>query len=439
MTTVDLKARATSKSTIISITIDPKYASAVPPMPPKKYEQLKQSIKDDGLHTKLTLNGNYILLDGHHRYKACQEIGRLITEDDIDIKHYDPLKEEKFVQSNNQIRRHLNLFQEAEGLVKLVELEAEEASRRQKAGKKITLNSGELEVYKGQARDIAIKKYGATLSPSTFTRANKIIQCGSEEVKQRLRENKTKINTEYSKIQKQEKKQKLLAEAYNIAKLPDGVKLIHADFTQIGEEEIPSNSIPLIFVDPPYAEEYLPLYKELGKLAMRVLQDGGSLVTYLGEGYLDIVIEYLKASGLKQWNPIHVVLTGNHSAIHFRKVFQKCKTLLWFVKGDKLREGIPVDGYMPNLIYSTPPEKLLHNKGWGQSTTEAEFVIKYLTFENEMVLDPMMGEGTTGKAAIKLRRQFLGVDIDEQEYENADKNIRSFQEKLRQKQEESSQ
>jgi len=51
----------------------------------------------------------------------------------------------------------------------------------------------------------------------------------------------------------------------------------------------------------------------------------------------------------------------------------------------------------------------------------------------------MYGEGTTEIAAMKLKRQFLGVDIDEDECRNADINIRSFQEKLRQKQEESSQ
>jgi hypothetical protein len=110
------------------------------------------------------------------------------------------------------------------------------------------------------------------------------------EVKQGLRENKRQINTEYKVIQKQEKKHKLLAEAANIPRLPDGVKLFHTDFTKIGEKEIPSNSQLLLCTDPPYDEASLPLYKELGKLAMRVLQPGGSLVTYVGEGYADIAM-----------------------------------------------------------------------------------------------------------------------------------------------------
>jgi DNA methylase len=114
---------------------------------------------------------------------------------------------------------------------------------------------------------------------------------------------------------------------------------------------------------------------------------------------------------------------GPHTSVHFRKVFAYSKTLLWFVKGDRLREGIPPE-YMPNFIVSTTPEKLLHNKGWGQSPAEAEHVIRYLTFPNECVCDPMMGEGTTGKAAINLGRQFIGCEIDREEYESADSNIK---------------
>jgi 16S rRNA G966 N2-methylase RsmD len=47
------------------------------------------------------------------------------------------------------------------------------------------------------------------------------------------------------------------------------------------QKEIPYSSIDLIFTDPPYGKEYLQLYKELGKLAIRVLRPGGSLVFLL--------------------------------------------------------------------------------------------------------------------------------------------------------------
>ena len=47
-------------------------------------------------------------------------------------------------------------------------------------------------------------------------------------------------------------------------------------------ENIPVDSIDLIFTDPPYNETSLSLYGELASLADRVLKPGGSLVTYAG-------------------------------------------------------------------------------------------------------------------------------------------------------------
>jgi site-specific DNA-methyltransferase (adenine-specific) len=37
--------------------------------------------------------------------------------------------------------------------------------------------------------------------------------------------------------------------------------------------------------------------------------------------------------------------------------------------------------------------------------------------ENDIVLDPMMGSGTTGKIAKQLKRNFIGIEISE-EYMN---------------------
>ena len=41
----------------------------------------------------------------------------------------------------------------------------------------------------------------------------------------------------------------------------------------------------------------------------------------------------------------------------------------------------------------------------------AEKYIKAVTDENDLVVDPWMGSGTTGVVAIKLNRKFIGFDI----------------------------
>ncbi len=52
--------------------------------------------------------------------------------------------------------------------------------------------------------------------------------------------------------------------------------------------------------------------------------------------------------------------------------------------------------------------------------------IQLYTFENEIVLDPFCGIGTTCIAALRARRQFIGIDNCPEYIEKAKKRIRSF-------------
>ena len=81
--------------------------------------------------------------------------------------------------------------------------------------------------------------------------------------------------------------------------------------------------------------------------------------------------------------------------------------MLWFVKGTKPNTA----GIIEDVIYSAPPDKSTHE--WAQSPVEAEHIIKGMTVgENQIVLDPMMGAGTFGIAALKLNRKFIGIEKD---------------------------
>ena len=114
----------------------------------------------------------------------------------------------------------------------------------------------------------------------------------------------------------------------------------------------------------------------------------------------------MKDAGLTYWWSIAVRLSGPFDRSFQRGVSIKWKPLLWFVKGNKKNA---ID-FMSDYIESKPPEKPLHE--WTQSTVEAEHVISRLTVENQLVLDPMMGSGTTGVVAIKLNRKFIGIELD---------------------------
>ena len=112
--------------------------------------------------------------------------------------------------------------------------------------------------------------------------------------------------------------------------------------------------------------------------------------------------------------------SGHSNRIHKQRVWAHYKPLLWFVKGDK--NEAPED--MGDLIKSESVNKLLHK--WQQSSVEAEYCIKHLTVEGQTVFDPFLGSGTTALAALRLNRQFIGIEKDLDVMDVARANIANF-------------
>ena len=66
--------------------------------------------------------------------------------------------------------------------------------------------------------------------------------------------------------------------------------------------------------------------------------------------------------------------------------------------------------YIHDFIKSTPPDKTLHELA--QSSKEPEYYIsKFVPHTVGLVLDPFMGSATTGTAALRQGRLFIGIEI----------------------------
>jgi DNA modification methylase len=256
---------------------------------------------------------------------------------------------------------------------------------------------------KGKAIDMSAKN--AQVSATTFRKAKELIQQNlSEEQRNKPRLGKITINKAYRQLKNQEKRQDLLSNtAVSNVQFPDNIDLIEGDFREECKD-IADNSIDLIFTDPPYNKGWLPFYEPLGKIAFRVFKEGGSLVMYAGHYALPQIFNYMKNSGLKYWWQIVVTHPGSSARMFSRNVSVTYKPLLWYAKGPEPK----ILGYIEDSVESQRPDKTLHQ--WIQSTDEAEHVISKLTNPNDVVLDPLIGTGTTAIAALKLNRRFIGID-----------------------------
>ena len=60
---------------LTNLSVNKEYQDLLPALDERAYQSLKQSIKAHGLHLPIIVNSQGIILDGHHRFKACQELG----------------------------------------------------------------------------------------------------------------------------------------------------------------------------------------------------------------------------------------------------------------------------------------------------------------------------------------------------------------------------
>ncbi len=56
-----------------------------------------------------------------------------------------------------------------------------------------------------------------------------------------------------------------------------------------------------------------------------------------------------------------------------------------------------------------------------------QHLVKLITFEQQIVLDPFMGSGSTGLAAVELKRKFVGFELNHEYAKIAQKRLKALQ------------
>ena len=246
-------------------------------------------------------------------------------------------------------------------------------------------------------------------------------------------------------------------------------------------KKLPSNSINLTVTSPPYADnrkqtyegvpisEYVDWFKPISKELLRVLKSDGSFVLNIkervqngerGTYVLELILEMKKQGWL--WTEEYIWHKKNcypgKWTSRFRDAWERClhftkqkkfymnqesvkvpigewsKTrLLNLSDNDKTRTksnvqnsfGINISNWIgKKLVY---PSNVLHlatecvNHGHSAPfpVSLPSWFIKLFTSENDIVLDPFLGSGTTAIACKNLNRHYIGIEKKEKYYETA--------------------
>jgi hypothetical protein len=151
------------------------------------------------------VNQDGIILDGHHRYKACQELG--IEPKTIVREFSDKLEEQLFVIDCNLIRRQLNNFQRTVLALKSKSILTEIAKKNMSLGGK---GSKDLETLDSKGVSGEIGKL-AGVSHETVRKVEKILENKriSDKIKENLRSGKLSINEAYEMVEQDQEGQSL--------------------------------------------------------------------------------------------------------------------------------------------------------------------------------------------------------------------------------------
>lgn len=392
------------------------YSEVLPPLRDDEFQALKSRIKTEGgVHDSVLVTSDGSVLDGHNRLKIDPKAPTTVL---LQADNWTEAERQAFVFRAGTARRNLSDEEiKFHGKPIAKELKKQKLSNAA-IGTKLGVSRKTVDRWLGDINDgqvsntyipdlrlkIPAKLKGAILE---------LVEDGETQVDvaRKLKVSQPRIsqivNAERKRLEKAADRETAVASVDSEAL---GVHL--GDFREIGDDLVADDSLDLIFTDPPYDEESVPLYGDLAEFAAAKLRPGGWCLAYSGQQFLPDVLDGMREHLTYGW-----CFAVGHSGgdLRFRKykVTNHWKPVVGFYKE-------PLDAWWTDWFSDwTTGGKEKADHAWQQAVSEAEHFISALCPAGGIVCDPFCGSGTTLLAAKQYDLRWIGFDQDEDAVQTA--------------------
>jgi DNA modification methylase len=400
--------------------------SLIPPLSNEEFKQLERNILEEGIREPL-ITWNGILIDGHNRYRIAQEHD--MNYETLE-KEFDDINRVKEWMVNNQLgRRNLSNYQRSVLALQLEDVFQEKAKENQAIQFK---GSSLIQISEEVKPIVSIKEVAkiANVSHDTIAKVKKIEANATPEVKARLNTGTMSINEAYKEIKKEENEQLKTQKAIEIIEkvYENNTNIYNGDCIEY-IKTIKDKSIDCLITDPPYGvdiqfgaydnqlsrkiendgniEDALVLLDEMLINVKSKLKEDAHIYIFCNwkiyPQFNQIISKHFQIKNLIIWDKLFMGmgdLKGNYSSSY---------EMIVFAGGNREFLNRP-----KNIIQCRFSDERFHN------TQKPVELIKQLidnsTNVNETIFDPFLGSGSTVVAAKEMKRNFIGCEIDEQNY-----------------------
>lgn len=211
-------------------------------------------------------------------------------------------------------------------------------------------------------------------------------------------------------------------------------------------KQMPNNSVDLVLTDPPFGiskksnihtmkdrlrrtgidfgnwDKKIFIKKALPEFE-RILKPRGAMLCFYDQLKLEDLTKVLNPRRCIYWkktNPMPMIQNPFPlSAVECMLYSTKSKTGTYNGKGEhnwfECKSPLPFERKHP----TQKPIELI------------EWLIRLFSNEKDLIFDPFMGSGTTGVAALKLQRRFIGIEISPEYFKIAKKRISEWENQKR--------